>query len=806
MATKELVHCANCASYKFCHEAPISKEMGRSLCAQCTLPQKGATTETISVVGHSRGISRLKAVRMVGAGLGRWVDPTTVTIYGPVELQRVQEGRRREQPFLNLNPAVLDLKPHDHAALIYDDRREWQETAVAFIAGGIKAGHKCLYITARSRSEYLRKLLYSSGVDAGEAERSGQIVFLPADYIYIGASGFRSGRTVGILAGEVKAALAQGCQAVRLTVEMEWFLRHRADMRELEKYEAGLHQHLLSRYPCVALCQYDSRLFDAVLLKQVSAVHPLIARHRGVFKNHSHIDPDKLLGDERDKHELLAWLDNLKEQHTAAERIKLLSEAIDGSPMAFIAVYPDGRIITCNLAFCHLLGYSPEELRNETWDIDLPPPEWDTFQRGVLEPMALTGQPQSLEKVYVRKDGTHIPVELLVCPVVDGQGRLLYYHCFVRDLTARNQALTRLQHVATHDQLTGLYNRLHFEEMLASLDGSDAYPVAVFALDIDGLKLINSTFGTAAGDEYLRACARVLPEVFPPQSVIARTGGDEFGVIVSALGPDRAELLACRLDQALESADRSLPGNVPLSTACGWAIAHSKDTALAEAFTTANRNLQRDQLSHATSAVHQIVNVLVAALSEKDNECGAHLSRLVELSRRVGESIGLSKRELGELVLLAEMHDLGKVGIPDRILTKAGPLDDDEWDSMRQHSVIGYRIAQASPELAPVAGLILHHHEWWNGQGYPVGLAGTDIPVACRVLAIVDAYDAMTTDRPYRRALTHEEALARIRRGAGTQFDPELVERFVSTVGDMRSPKASAACELGADTASTAPG
>ncbi len=175
------------------------------------------------------------------------------------------------------------------------------------------------------------------------------------------------------------------------------------------------------------------------------------------------------------------------------------------------------------------------------------------------------------------------------------------------------------------------------------------------------------------------------------------------------------------------------------------------------------------------SSRSHLVKALLAALSERDFIASGHAERLDNLCERIGAEIELDKKRLANLSLLAQVHDLGKVGIPDQILLKEGSLTAEEWIVMKKHPEIGCRIAQTSPDLAPIAELILKHHEKWDGSGYPLGLAGEDIPIECRILAIVDTYDAMTNDRPYRKAKTSEEALDELKRFSGSQFDPDLV-------------------------------
>jgi HD-GYP domain-containing protein (c-di-GMP phosphodiesterase class II) len=169
----------------------------------------------------------------------------------------------------------------------------------------------------------------------------------------------------------------------------------------------------------------------------------------------------------------------------------------------------------------------------------------------------------------------------------------------------------------------------------------------------------------------------------------------------------------------------------------------------------------------------------MAALEERDFITSGHAHRLEDLCVRLGRQVKLSSSQLSDLNLLAQVHDLGKVGIPDNILFKPGPLNDQEWEIMQQHPEKGYRIAQSTSDLAGIADLILKHHERWDGKGYPLGLAGDEIPIECRILAIADSFDAMTNDRPYRKAISVEESLEELKQCAGSQFDPELVDIFV---------------------------
>ena len=192
--------------------------------------------------------------------------------------------------------------------------------------------------------------------------------------------------------------------------------------------------------------------------------------------------------------------------------------------------------------------------------------------------------------------------------------------------------------------------------------------------------------------------------------------------------------------------------------------------------------MYREKLNRSHSVRNSLVQALTLTLKARDLCTEGHNERVQETAVRLGDSLGMPGSQVYDLRLLAQFHDIGKVGIPDSILLKPGPLTAAERLEMQRHTVVGQRIALAVPDLAPIANLILNHHEWWNGAGYPLGLKGEKIPLACRILSVVDAYDAMTSDRPYRQAMSSEAALAELRRCAGSQFDPDIVPVFVQLI------------------------
>jgi len=357
----------------------------------------------------------------------------------------------------------------------------------------------------------------------------------------------------------------------------------------------------------------------------------------------------------------------------------------------------------------------------------------------------------------------------------------------IRKLTTAEEALDyseeKLYYLSYHDQLTGLYNRFYFEAKLKRLDKKTAYPLTVILADIDGLKLINDTLSHEAGDRLLKICADILNENLGHAGILARVGGDEFSAILPLTGKQESECLARQINYQVAHYNQLNP-NLPLSISLGIATAEKSGKTIKKLFKEAEDLMCRNKLNRNSNARKSIVQSLMSALSERDFVAQGHVDRVEKMSRALGEKIKLDSRKMDNLTLLARVHDLGKVGIPDYILFKPGPLNEDEWTVMKQHPEIGCRIAASSPELEGVADLILKHHEHWNGGGYPLGLKGEEIPIECRILNIVDAYDSMTNHRPYQVITSNEQALDELNKEAGKQFDPDLVPLFISVITD----------------------
>ena len=407
------------------------------------------------------------------------------------------------------------------------------------------------------------------------------------------------------------------------------------------------------------------------------------------------------------------------------------------------------------------------------------------------ESLTVGGRPWTMS-VYLARGGTRW-VQLAV---ILGAGLTLTM--LVALLLAQAQRRRRereaghaeLHHAANTDGLTGLGNRrkLRADFLVAVAEAGPEAPLGFIMLDLNGFKGYNDTFGHPAGDALLaRLGARLAAAV--PAGEAYRLGGDEFCAL-APLGPDGLDPLVTATLSALTEEGEGFA----VSSAHGAVLLPRDAAGPDEAMVLADQRMYQQKARGRASAGRQSSDVLMRVLLERSPELKGHLQGVSALAERVGRSLGLDQVALGHLVRAASLHDVGKVAIPDSILTKPGPLDDAEMAFIRRHTLIGERILLAAPSLAPEAILVRASHERWDGTGYPDGLAGERIPLGARIIFSCDAFEAMTSgERPYRFAVSAELALEELKRCAGTQFDPRVVDVLAEVVRASRLPGSSAA-------------
>jgi diguanylate cyclase (GGDEF)-like protein len=337
-----------------------------------------------------------------------------------------------------------------------------------------------------------------------------------------------------------------------------------------------------------------------------------------------------------------------------------------------------------------------------------------------------------------------------------------------------------LEHAAETDGLTGLGNRRRLSATLerATRTASTERPFLLAMYDLDGFKFYNDTYGHPAGDALLVRLAQRLAGSLGEQAYAYRMGGDEFCVVSALSSVDGALDVAARAAEALNEHGEGFT----VSASYGAVLLPTETNDITEALRLADQRMYAQKSSSRMSAPRQAADVLVQIIGERHPELGEHASVVAHLAEAVSLRLGLSREQADEIKRAAELHDIGKLAIPESILMKVGPLTAAEWEFVRQHTVIGERILSAAPSLAGCGKIVRSSHEWFDGTGYPDGLVGGDIPLPSRIVAVCDAFQAMTSTRPYRERRSVEDAVAELRRSAGTQFDPSIVSAFVAEV------------------------
>ncbi|QRN84764.1 PAS domain S-box protein [Clostridia bacterium] len=366
----------------------------------------------------------------------------------------------------------------------------------------------------------------------------------------------------------------------------------------------------------------------------------------------------------------------------------------------------------------------------------------------------------------------------------DDNGKVEALEGIIIDISESKHNFAKIQYMNEHDSLTNLYNRRYFEDAKVQMDTESNYPLCIVIADINGMRLINHTFGNDRGNWLINQTAKIIQSCCRPSDLLARTGGDEFSILLPNTDLDEANQIRLSIIKAIKEFNSSVQDEAfAISLSIGFGIKRTKASSIDEAEMEAETYLARRKLLEEKSHHSATLNSIMATLYARSNETEEHAQRLAMISRLIGEHMNLEQTCLDDLQLFSMLHDIGKIGVPDRVLNKPGRLTEKEWVVMRKHSEIGYNIAMTSPEFAVIANYILAHHERWDGSGYPRGLCGEEIPLLSRILAVADAYDAMTEDRVYRKALPKEVAIEEIRKNAGTQFDPHVVRIFMESIG-----------------------
>ncbi|MBN2851711.1 MAG: PAS domain-containing protein [Clostridia bacterium] len=431
-----------------------------------------------------------------------------------------------------------------------------------------------------------------------------------------------------------------------------------------------------------------------------------------------------------------------------------------------------------------LTGYEPYQLI-DNYKISYNDMVIPKFREGLRKSWdrAVENKTFSREEYQIKRaDGKEIWVWEQGQAIYDSQGKVVALEGFITDITERKEREKEVVYLSYHDSLTGLYNRAFFDAELHRLDTNRQLPIAIIMGDINGLKMTNDIFGHFEGDKLLKTVAKIIIKGCRKEDIIARMGGDEFCVILPKSDYSAAKEISERITAMCNDYTIGEECSIIPSISFGFAVKSDEKQTIDTVMRDAEELMYKRKLLEQKSAHGSVISSIRDTMAEKSNETKEHAERIVQLSKKVGIKLKLDEKQMNELELFATLHDLGKMSIDSQILNKKSKLTEEEWFEIRKHPEIGYRIAKSSINLYPIADFILTHHERYDGTGYPQGLAGEDIPLLSRIMAVVDAYDAMTNDRPYRKAVTKEQAIEELIACSGSQFDKNIVHIFIESI------------------------
>ncbi len=349
----------------------------------------------------------------------------------------------------------------------------------------------------------------------------------------------------------------------------------------------------------------------------------------------------------------------------------------------------------------------------------------------------------------------------------------------ISDITERKQTEEKICYLSNHDYLTGVYNRRYYEEALINIDRDENLPLSLVISDVNGLKLVNESFGHALGDELLKKVAGIIQAECRNQDVVARLSGDEFIVLLPQTDEDQTAKIVKRMKVA--ALEQSV-GNIDFSISFGYETKTESHQTIQEVLKNAEDNMYRHKLYESASIKNRTIDLIMNTLYEKSSREMLHSQRVSEICEKIAAKMNFDQDDISQVKAAGLIHDIGKMGIDEKILNKPGGLDPDEWKKIQRHPEIGYRILSSSSEFSELARYVLEHQERWDGKGYPKQLMGEEISIQARIIGVADAFDAMTCDRAYRKGLSVHEAVAEIKKCAGSQFDPEVANVFIEKV------------------------
>lgn len=440
----------------------------------------------------------------------------------------------------------------------------------------------------------------------------------------------------------------------------------------------------------------------------------------------------------------------------------------------------DGHVISFNQKAVENMGGTYENFEGKSI-YEIFPKDSAEFYFDRIKKAAISEKPEDYED-YVKLPTRELWFYSTFTRILDAHGNVKGIQIISQDISELKTKEREITYLSYHDQLTGLYNRRFYDEELRRLNTPRNLPLTIAMGDVNGLKLVNDSFGHKTGDELLISVANVIKKACRQDDIIARLGGDEFAIIFPNTTEEDAGNIISRIT-SISSNEKV--GPVEISISFGYETMTMIDENIEEIVKRTEDHMYRHKLNESSSIRNKTINLIMSTLFEKNEREMKHSERVSQICVAIATEMGLDKDAINHIRTVGLMHDIGKIGIDENLLNSASILTNDEWKEIKKHTEIGYRILNSASDFSDIAEDVYAHHERWDGKGYPRGIKEDAISIFARIIAVADSYDAMISERPYRayrKSMSIHDALDEIRKNAGTQFDPAIAHIFVNRV------------------------